>query len=847
MKKFFNVFGPCKWAKYHKFPTTMSRAIAVVVVLAAAVAAADVGELNNEPIYIVTVPASVSNSFNSASPAFTVTKTLGGATTESSYAEFFAETAAGTLVKKGPGWLTVDEGLVNWTGQIVVDEGVFCGACSNALGKVMVDAESETVYSTDADGTFVHAGATLVMDASFCPAGPTREKKKLTLAGHGAPGMGGALVARARGLANNTAWPWGDNPTIVADTTIVNDVKAVRLSFNRLKFPCEAMDLQGHTLTITNGVELAGPDLNYNRGVISNGNVVVKGTLLHIQNATTEFSGGPSNVLTFENGAALQFEQVYSARNYWTIRVNDLGRLDVTEWTTSRGWGDCSTNSCAAWYGTFELNDDLRVYSDGVPVGFSMFGPLTGTGGIRTYKGHKRAIWLHLCNPANTFTGGIGVRDTVVQAYAPGAIPAAGGNLAITNGALYLGAADGYSPDLLSLSLPPAEFSGTGVVCRGSGTWRDSLVKTDSGELVLNTTMGAPLLDVRGGGVRLACRGTPGLYEGVEDHNVGTTGDGWYARQTSLFSTTTDPHLSTNCVRLLPRLAYRAGTKGGWGVRYYVNYCGYIWNRSGETQNWTFYGGIVEGHEICLDGNSVIYRKGNGNSIYGDRATIAVTPGPHALRIRMYTTTSVSDTGGGAIGSNVKNPAGDGTYSWTSNFGMAFDRQGRNSLNWQDYEKIEDPGDGSLLTVSTNAAVDGVAARCELQKLRMAAGTYVDFNALDGEPYVMTELSGAGAAVSNVNLRVDGPWTVSAAALAAGPLAVKGTLSFTGAATLSVSDLSDLSREDHVLCTATGGITGTPAFAVGEPLLARRWRWRPSADGKSVTLAYACGLKMIIR
>jgi hypothetical protein len=302
---------------------------------------------------------------------------------------------------------------------------------------------------------------------------------------------------------------------------------------------------------------------------------------------------------------------------------------------------------------------------------------------------------------------------------------------------------------------------------------------------------------------------------------------------------------------MLPRLAYCTGFNGGWGMRYYVNYCGYIWNRSNETQNWTFYAGIQEGHEICLDGETLIYRDGNnaGDSRrYGDRATVAVTPGPHALRIRMYTTGSVTATGGGALaGSTLRNPKGDGTFVWTNNFGMAFDRQGRNSLNWQDYEKIEDPGDGSLLTVSTNAAVDGVATRCEFLKLRLAAGTYVDFNALDGEPYVMTELSGAGAAVSNVNLRVDGPWTVSAAALAAGPLAVKGTLSFTGAATLSVSDLSDLSREDHVLCTATGGITGAPAFAAGETMLAKRWRWRSSPDGKSVTLAYVCGLKMIIR
>ena len=793
---------------------------------------ADVGELNNEPIYTVTVPASVSNSFNSASPGFTITKTVGGIVVDSSYSEFFSETAAGTLVKKGPGWLTVDEGLVNWTGQIIVDEGVFCGACSNALGKVMVDPASTTIYSSDADGTFVHDGATLFMDASFCKGGPAREKKKITLAGDGAPGMGGALVAHGRGLTGFTAWPWGDNPTLSADATVVNDISKendARLSFNRKAQPGEFMDLKGHTLTIVNGEEISIPNLNYNRGTFTNGNITVNGTLLHFQNDTS-LAGGAGNILKMDNGSAIEFEEISGGIRSWKLSVESMAYLQ-TGWydnfassSSVYGYGDGATNG-ASWHGEIVLNGNikLRQLAKSQPVGITFFGRLTGDGGFCSYSSRAAPLWLHLCNPANTFAGGIGVRDTIVQAYAPGAIPVNGGNLAITNGALYLGAGSDYiSPNMLSYSMPPVEFCGTGMVHNGTGVWRDRLTKTGDGELVLDTTMCAPLLDVRGGGVRIARYGTPGLYEGIEDHNTGVDGDGWYKKQTTLFSEKANPHLATNCVRLLPRMAYARGSNQGWSPRLYITYSGYIWNRSNVTQNWTFYGGIQEGHEICLDGHEVIYRIDNGSVYKCDMNTVPVTPGPHALRIRMYVGAFVDASNGGALSADRVNNNNSG-MNWTNNFGLAFDRQGRNSVNWYDYERIEDPGDGSLLTISTNSVTDGIAARCEFQKLRLASGTYVDFNAIDGAPYELTELYGTAAALSNVNLRVTGAWTVPADGLSSGPLAVVGKLTFAAGSMVEVSDALTLPRRDFLLCTATGGIEGLPAC---EQMKGGRKMWR---------------------
>ena len=133
----------------------------------------------NYPVYTVTVPQSVSNSFAALSSDCTFIKTATeGATPEvTSYTDFLAESAAGTLVKEGPGWLVIEEPIADWTGQIHVEEGVLRAACSNALGKVMVSATSTVSYPTEADGTFVSSGATLFMDASFCSSGPSREKK----------------------------------------------------------------------------------------------------------------------------------------------------------------------------------------------------------------------------------------------------------------------------------------------------------------------------------------------------------------------------------------------------------------------------------------------------------------------------------------------------------------------------------------------------------------------------------------------------------------------------------------------------------------------------------------------
>lgn len=77
------------------------------VVFCLATAFAD--KVQNEPIYTVDVDGSVSNVLS----AVNIVKTSGGVSGACSYDELQAETAAGTLVKKGAGWLVVNETLAN--------------------------------------------------------------------------------------------------------------------------------------------------------------------------------------------------------------------------------------------------------------------------------------------------------------------------------------------------------------------------------------------------------------------------------------------------------------------------------------------------------------------------------------------------------------------------------------------------------------------------------------------------------------------------------------------------------------------------------------------------------------
>ena len=83
----------------------------------------------------------------------------GSVTTDVSYAEFTGSTATGTIVKRGGGTLSFDKDISTFTGPVHIEDGVAIGTCYNCFGRTVKNGGGVN------QRTYVHSGATLVMDA----------------------------------------------------------------------------------------------------------------------------------------------------------------------------------------------------------------------------------------------------------------------------------------------------------------------------------------------------------------------------------------------------------------------------------------------------------------------------------------------------------------------------------------------------------------------------------------------------------------------------------------------------------------------------------------------------------
>ena len=148
-------------------------------------------------------------------------------------------------------------------------------------------------------------------------------------------------------------------------------------------------------------------------------------------------------------------------------------------------------------------------------------------------------------------------------------------------------------------------------------------------------------------------------------------------------------------------------------------YTGYIWNRSGATQERTWRFTFDDNVALWIDGNLI------RNNLLGDGvqyADYALTPGPHAIEVRF----------GDGIGS-VGPASGAGGLTYSAIPG---------SMNVNDYILLADPGDGSLLTTHPYSAgpdlLDGIT-------FDLAPGATLD---LGGQPRDNITVTGSGAVVN---------------------------------------------------------------------------------------------------
>ena len=122
-------------------------------------------------------------------------------------------------------------------------------------------------------------------------------------------------------------------------------------------------------------------------------------------------------------------------------------------------------------------------------------------------------------------------------------------------------------------------------------------------------------------------------------------------------------------------------------------YDGYIWNRTGETVTWTFAEHFDDYVYLTIDDAVVLNDCVNNSWTWPTYGSVTLTPGPHRFHLVVY-------QGGGTSGPCQN----DGWLQWWKKGGwtIGVDFQGRDEGVYENFVALEDPGDGSLFTLTTD-------------------------------------------------------------------------------------------------------------------------------------------------
>jgi len=476
-----------------------------------------------EPIYFATIAEGGSNTLDEVT--FRKKEHFADAeSTEVSYGDFLANAKAGTLLKQGAGTLVIDQPIAQFDGNIHIAEGVLIACCSNALGKTY----NANANVKDSERTFVHKGATLVMDAGvFGKTIVFQESTAIYFEGDGAPGMGGCWVHRNGGTRTDiTYWPWGVQSKAIGPAKIYIDMASGgnssvvwrRTYADKLNI-CHSTDVNfcnqdvliyGRAVGTCAGLEAAQ---YYGIGNLTVSNVTVylngnsasltpyawgKGTVRMTGGA--RFSMQKSNNLN-RNENNHNFRLVIDDQEFFGLGQTVTGRTGADPWGgTTNVW----------WHGPVTLNGDLVIYNQARWAsavarrwqGFTLEGKVSGPGCIRPYHTGSDMMTVNLLGTENDFTGGIMLGGSTLAVWRNGAVPTqeGAGLVCLTNSHVMFGLPPTRTQwDVFSM--PVTEFFGTGTVTNGTGRWK-GLVKKGSGTLDYNSQLDGDYLDLDAGTVK---------------------------------------------------------------------------------------------------------------------------------------------------------------------------------------------------------------------------------------------------------------------------------------------------------------------------------------------------------
>ena len=760
-------------------------------------------------------------------------------------AAILALDAGYTFVKAGTGKLVVSNQIATFARPIVITNGIYEAASSNALGVGGEGAE-----------TFVRTGASLYI-CNKTADGVTFANETISIAGGGYNSTG-ALYNRSGG-SNDQKMLFASSGRLVldSDATIGGDT---------IGFSGGEAYLDGHELTVSMGNASATRMFNLTFDEIKTAGDIHLKLGRFFFSGTTRYVGGSEFTFTADDGTDVAFRNA-TVPVPWTLVVNGEVTLYPSSPKTDALYG------ANVWSGPVILNGRAKVEysSNGATSSVAITGPVSGTGSLAVTKQNN----LHLSCPTNTFTGGVLVSGSndicTFTVDGERALPPDGGALEVRNGTVRLAAGPVALPAVNSVTAGSAIITNVSVL---PSVTTPSITKDGTGTLKvyggidITNTLSVCTGKVELVGLTTNAQNAAGLYlystnfvnaNDLIDYFTESIGVAFKKGLSAgnlrkVFNHVMDIRRDApTAVDGVDLAFYKWASSQKFSM---YAYTGYFRNLAETNVTVTFGLSIWDVEALWIDGVNLLANAGtiqtkpNGKTYCLQLNDVNLTPGPHKIEVLLGHWTA---SNGGANSAQWPDET-TGAIDWPINHGFVL-RYGENDnnrfYNGAGYIDVKNGAAlGTILTRTPDPLPEDLVAsgsryRAEFANLAGKATGTLDLGG-DMFPRPVNGLSGT-LTVTNGALEVAGAWTATREDLTASPLlAAAGTRLTFGEGATFVPDES-LTRGLHTIVIAEtagdGAIEGCPQCDSSD------WAThRVQEDGKTrIYLSLRPGFKLMVR